>query len=134
MTTTESGMKLQPLLIGLLSLTCTPLLVASPADSQKGRVAFVRCMACHGVKAGEPHKLGPNLHGVVGSRAAAAEGFAYSDALRTANITWDEDTLRRWIVNPGAVAPGNSMAYVNTLSAADIDALIAYLKSVSAGP
>lgn len=127
-------MKIQRLSAGLLTLICTPLLAANPTDAQKGRIAFVRCMACHGVNPGEPHKLGPNLHGVVGRHAASAEGFVYSDALRKADVTWNEETLRRWIADPNAVAPGTSMAYVNTLSPADIDALIAYLKSAAAQP
>lgn len=127
-------MKIQRLLAGLLTLICTPLLADSPADVQKGRIAFVRCMACHGVKPDEPHKLGPNLHGIVGKHAASAAGFVYSDALRKANVTWDEETLRRWIADPHVVAPGTSMAYVNTLSPAEIDALIAYLKSAAAKP
>lgn len=122
------------LLAGLLALTCTPLLAAGPAEVQKGRIAFVRCMACHSVKAGEPSKTGPNLHGVIGTAAAKVDGFAYSAALRKASLIWDDDTLRRWIANPGAVAPGTSMTYANTLGASDIEALIAYLKAEAARP
>lgn len=122
------------LLAGLLAVTCTPLAGADRSEVQKGRIAFVRCTACHSVKAGEPNKTGPNLHGVVGAASARIEGFAYSEALRKARLIWDEDTLRRWIANPADVAPGTSMAYVNTLSASDIEALIAYLKSEAAKP
>lgn len=122
------------LLAALLALTCPPLLAAGSAEVQKGRVAFVRCMACHSVKAGEPDKTGPNLHGVIGAAAAKVEGFAYSEALRNTRLIWDDDTLRRWIANPSALAPGTSMTYVNTLGASDIEALIAYLKAEAARP
>ena len=33
-------------------------------DSAKGASLFkTRCAQCHNVAAGEPHKVGPNLHG-----------------------------------------------------------------------
>lgn len=122
-------MVLRSLLAGLLVLACAPLSAGDPSDARKGRIAFVRCMACHSIVAGEPHKVGPNLHGVLGAAAARAEGFAYSEPLRKANLIWDHDTLRRWIEDPGALAPGTSMAYVNTLGAAEIEALIAFLET-----
>jgi cytochrome c len=104
-------------------------LAAEPGQLLKGRVAFVRCAACHSLKAGEPNKVGPNLRSAIGAAAAQARAFAYTDALRRAGLRWDDATLRRWIRAPSELVPGTSMAYVNELSDADIEALITYLKT-----
>jgi len=43
---------------------------APVGDSAKGASLFkTRCAQCHTVGAGEPNKVGPNLHGFVGSVA-----------------------------------------------------------------
>lgn len=103
------------------------------ADAEKvlkqGKQAFMRCIACHTVDANGPATLGPNLHGVVGRAAATQEGFAYSAALQNSGLTWDEETLQRWISNPAKTVPGTKMVYVNTLKQDDVNALIRYLSS-----
>ncbi|GAW02767.1 Cytochrome c [Lentinula edodes] len=41
----------------------------SAGDEQKGAGLFkTRCAQCHTVGAGEPNKVGPNLHGIFGRR------------------------------------------------------------------
>jgi cytochrome c len=107
---------------------------ANATDIQKGRIGFIRCMACHTLKPGEPHKVGPNLRKVISARAASADGYLYSDGMRTSGVTWDEQTLRRFITHPPTVVPGTSMAYVNTLSETEIDNLIAFLKTETTSP
>jgi cytochrome c len=42
--------------------------------------------------------VGPNLHGVVGRRAASVEGFRYSNAMKekgSQGWTWTEDNRKR---------------------------------------
>lgn len=121
-------------LICLLALGSTPVWAADPVQIQKGRLAFVRCVACHTSGADEPHKLGPNLHRIIGTRAAQVSDFDYSDALRSSGLTWNKDTLRRWIEDPAVLVPGTSMVYINTLSAAEVEALIVYLEAQAANP
>lgn len=96
---------------------------------KQGKQAFMRCIACHTVEADGPVTLGPNLHGIVGRGAGTQEGFAYSAALQNSGLTWDEETLQRWISNPAKTVPGNKMVYVNTLKQEDVSALIQYLSS-----
>lgn len=105
----------------------------APDDAviKRGRLLFLQCRACHEVAAGQPHKVGPNLHGIMGQAAARAEGFNYSDALSKSKLTWDAATLDRWIEHPSAVVPGTTMAFVGVASEADRRALIAYLESAT---
>jgi cytochrome c len=103
---------------------------AAPApDLKRGRLLYIQCRACHELKAGEPNKVGPNLHGFIGRKAAAVPDFAYSPALKSANLTWDRATLERWLEKPSAVVAGNSMAFAGIPNAADRASLIAYLEA-----
>ena len=112
----------------LLLLGCVPTAQAEPATAMKGRIAFMRCAACHSLAAGEPHKVGPNLHGAIGASAAQAAGYNYTPALRQAGLHWDDATLKQWIRDPTALVPGTSMAYSNGLSDTEIEALVVYLR------
>ncbi len=115
-------------LIGLLSCVASAgELTEDSPEFKRGRLLYLQCRACHGVAAGEPHKVGPNLHGVLGSKAASRAGFAYSDALEGADLTWDPATLDRWLVKPSAVVPGNTMAFAGIPKPEDRAAIIAYL-------
>ena len=62
-------------------------------DPQAGAQVFRTCAACHTLEPGV-HRTGPSLAGVFGRKAGTAEGFhRYSDALRSADLVWNEDTL-----------------------------------------
>ena len=104
---------------------------ASEAMLKRGKLLFLQCRACHEVTMGQPHKVGPNLHGFMGRKAAAAEGFVYSNALSASTLVWDVATLDRWIAHPESVAPGTTMAFVGVANEADRRALIAYLDSAT---
>jgi len=101
----------------------------SSADAalKRGKLLYIQCRACHELAAGRPHRVGPNLHGFLARDAATAPGFAYSVALRKANLKWDKSTLEKWLEKPAALAPGNSMAFAGIASPSDRAALIAYL-------
>ncbi|MAH78299.1 MAG: hypothetical protein CMP41_00005 [Rickettsiales bacterium] len=63
----------------------------------KGKKVFKKCAACHNVAEGAKHKTGPNLWGIVGSKAGAQEGYKYSKWLASSNIVWDEESLAKWV-------------------------------------
>ncbi len=96
-------------------------------DLARGKRLFLQCRACHELKAGEPHKVGPNLHGVFGTRAASAPDFQFSAALQKSAITWSEQTMDAWLARPTDLVPGTIMAYAGMSNAADRRALIAWL-------
>lgn len=102
---------------------------ADAPDLKRGKLLYIQCRACHELKADQPHKVGPNLAGLVGSKAASAEDFTYSSALKAANLTWDLKTLDRWLEKPSAVVPGNAMAFAGIANPKDRASLLAYIVS-----
>lgn len=109
----------------LLAL-CTPALAAGNADA--GLALYrARCSACHSL---DYNGVGPAHRGVFGRGAALAPGFAYSDALKSSHLIWDEASLERWLADPEKVAPGQRMG-INVPDAKDRADLIAYLKKAS---
>jgi cytochrome c len=100
-------------------------------DPETGKRFYIFCQACHTINAGGINKVGPNLHGIMGSTAAQAEGFIYSDALAAADITWDEATIDRWITRPSATVPGTTMVFAGINDPQQRLDLIAYLKQAS---
>ncbi len=111
----------------LIALT----LIATPAvaqDAKRGQLLFLQCRACHSLKAGEPHKVGPNLSGFLKRPGAGAAGFKYSSALTAAKPVWNDANLDRWLTRPGAMVPGTTMAFAGVAKPTDRMAIITYLK------
>lgn len=116
----------------------TPAAEAAPQPEmtleEKGRVAFSACAICHSTKdpdaAGYAPMVGPSLFGVYGSQSAHVASFNYSDAMRSADLTWDDATLDKYLTRPMQVVPGTRMAYVGEPNAEKRAALIAYLKTL----
>ena len=108
---------------------------AEAADLKRGRLLFIQCRACHDLKAGLPHKVGPNLNGMMGRKAGTVAGFTqFSPALRAWGQTWDVALLDKWIEKPSSVVPGNSMAFAGLTAARDRAALIGYLQAETRAP
>jgi cytochrome c len=118
-------------LIGLVMLV--PVHRAEAAgDPEAGAQVFRTCSACHTLEPGA-HRTGPSLAGVLGRRAGTAEGFhRYSDALRSADLVWREDTLNGFLANPQALLPGNRMTFPGITDAQARADLIAYLQTATA--
>lgn len=102
--------------------------VLSPEEMKRGQILYVQCRACHTLKAGEPNRVGPNLHGLFGSKTAYVADFKYSESLKAADFVWSATTLDKWLEKPSALVPGTKMAYAGLKNKADRDKLIAYLQ------
>ena len=93
-------------------------------DANHGEALYEACQDCHSL---DKNDVGPRHRGVFGRKAASLPDYDYSDALKSANITWNEETLDKWLTDPQAVAPGAKMFFhlENPQDRADV---IAYLK------
>ena len=103
---------------------------AGAADAQKGKKVYNKCKACHALKAGK-NKGGPSLHGIMGRKAASVLKFKYSKAMKNSGLTWDEETLRKYLKKPRAFLKGTRMSFAGIKKERDMDNLIAYLKQVT---
>lgn len=122
---------IQKLLVVGVALAAFPAVAAPPAgDPALGKKAFVQCQACHAVEAKAPPRVGPTLAGVYGAKAGAKAGYAYSAALKGANLKWDDATLDRWLMRPSAVAKGTKMAFAGVPDPKSRAHLIAYIKTL----
>jgi cytochrome c len=101
---------------------------AAAADARRGEQVYARCLACHALAY---DRVGPRHCGLFGRRAGSVPGFDYSPALRHSNITWNEQTLERFLARPMAVVPGTTMTYDGVRDAKDRSDLIAYLERAS---
>ena len=97
------------------------------ADLASGKAVFNRCRICHTIEAGGRNGTGPNLHGVFGRKAGSVEGFAYSSAMKNADIVWDDATLEKYLRHPKDVVPGTKMAFPGIAGDKEIADLLAYL-------
>jgi cytochrome c len=103
---------------------------AMAADAANGEKVFKRCQACHVVNA-EQNRVGPYLKGVIGRKAAAVEGFKYSEAMAAKGeegLVWDDANLEKYLENPKEFIPKNKMAFPGLKKPEERADVIAYLK------
>eukprot|EP00029_Vermamoeba_vermiformis_P006403 TRINITY_DN249_c0_g1_i1.p1 TRINITY_DN249_c0_g1~~TRINITY_DN249_c0_g1_i1.p1 ORF type:complete len:110 (+),score=43.74 TRINITY_DN249_c0_g1_i1:40-369(+) len=102
---------------------------APEGDYARGEALFKgRCAQCHTANKGGPHKQGPNLYGLFGRTAGTVAGYKYSPANQTSGITWTEETLFEYLLNPKKYIPKTKMNFPGFKSEQDRADVIVYLK------
>jgi cytochrome c len=103
-------------------------LATGNGDPSQGKILFEkRCTGCHSLT---QNKEGPRLQGVYGRTSGTAPDFAYSVALKKAQIVWGEKSLDKWLTDTDAFVPGNDMDFLVSSPQERRD-IISYLKQTS---
>jgi cytochrome c len=99
-------------------------------DAQRGAQVFIQCKVCHSLEAGK-NMVGPSLHGLFGRKSGSVPGFAYSPAMKNANVTWTDDTLSKYLADPKAFVPGDKMVFLGVKDPSKLGDLLAYLNQAT---
>ena len=106
--------------------------LAQSGDATRGERLFnQQCKACHTVEKGGRNGIGPNLFGIFGQKAAAVEGFSFSEAMQKSGIVWDDKTMADYLKDPKARVPDGKMVYAGLKQQAQLDDMVAYLKKAT---
>jgi cytochrome c len=112
----------------LVALFVVSSIPVTAGDAHRGREAFEQiCTGCHAL---DRAKVGPRLRNIYGHSAGMDSKFSYSDAVKSASVTWDDATLDRWLADTESVVPGNDMSFRLDDAGKRAD-IIAYLKQLS---
>jgi cytochrome c len=118
-----------------IALLCAMLSAAASqsafaADAEAGQAVFkTQCGICHSPLAGK-NMVGPSLFGITGRNSGSVEGFHYSAANKSADITWTPDALDKYLTAPREVVPGTIMTYAGLKDDTKRADLIAYLATL----
>jgi len=124
---TPHRLRLLPLLlIGLLPVLQGCSRADKPVD---GAAVFKTCASCHQVGANARGSFGPQLNGLFGRRAGATTDYGYSDAMKHADIVWNEQTLAAFLRDPDKVVPGTRMRFWGISDEREMAALLAHLRT-----
>jgi cytochrome c2 len=104
------------------------LMFIEPAASDAAENLLTQCIVCHTLSERETVSVAPSLRGIVGRPVAAAEGFAYSEAMAEFGGRWSEERLDRFLANPAATIPGTTMAFEGIDDAGERRQIIDLLK------
>ena len=106
-------------------------------DPEKGKTFWKQCSGCHQIGADAKNRVGPQLNGIFGRKAASVEGFKYSKSMERAGhdgLIWDLKTLNVYIDNPKSLVSGTRMSFRGLKDPQDRADLLAYMRSFSDNP
>ena len=91
-----------------------PVAPVSQQERELQDADFLWCRFCHTLEAGEDHRVGPNLHRIMGQPAGVVQDFAYSGGFlqaRDNGVVWTPETLDSFLSDPKNYVPGNRMRH-----------------------
>ena len=115
----------------LIALSASAPALAAAGNPERGEEIYTRCMACHTLA---QNRVGPRHCGLFGRKAGSVPNYPYSPAMKKYGVTWNEETLDRFIENPLRTVPGTKMGYAGVKDPQERADLIAYLKKATSDP
>jgi len=105
-------MKTVVIAVGVVASALLPKLAfALEGSAARGEHAFRACAACHSLEHGR-NMTGPTLAGLWDRKAGTLSSFTrYSPALKSSDVTWNDETLDKWIADPQRLVPENEMTF-----------------------
>src|SRR5262245_8867306 len=100
--------------MGMTRVALVPVALASHAwaDAKKGEELYSqRCLACHVPAAEGFGGAGPRLWKMIGRKAASADDYAYSPALKASGIVWSRERLDAYVKDPRRIVDGTTMTF-----------------------
>ena len=131
----RKGTRMKPFSVLTFAAGVAFAVVAGPAiagDSAAGEKVFAKCKACHQVGEGAKNAVAPELNGLDGRKAAAAEGYNYSEPMKGSGITWNEASFKEFVKNPKAKIAGTKMIFQGLSADKDGDDVWAYIAQFGA--
>lgn len=119
--------------VGVATAIAITLTISSAfglGDATKGQSLFVRCAVCHTAQSAGPNRMGPNLFGVTARKAGTLSNYSYSRAMAKSGITWDQQTLGRYLMGPSSVVPGTKMTFAGFPTQQQADDVAAFLATL----
>jgi cytochrome c len=126
---------MKQVLIAAVVLAAASVAAHADGDPAAGEKVFNKCKICHNIGEGAKTKIGPELNGIVGRKAASIEGFNYSTGLKELSdkgLVWSDETLTQYLRNPKAFNPTTKMAFAGLPKDQDIADVISYLSQFDA--
>jgi len=121
-------MKKTALLFVAFALFNSP--VHAEGDVAAGEKLFKRiCGGCHQVGEGAQGSFGPQLNAIIGRHSASTSDYQYSEAMKSANLVWDQPTLTAYLEAPKKVVPGTRMIFWGLDDPEKLADLFAYLQT-----
>ena len=111
------------------AMALTSATAMASGDVAKGKKVFKKCKACHAIKAGKK-KIGPTMFSVVGRDAGTLKGFKFSKAMKASGISWDDESLDKFLKKPKKFIKGTKMGSGGLKKDADRANVIADLKTI----
>jgi cytochrome c len=104
------------------------------ASVERGQVVAKKCAQCHTFEKGQPHRIGPNLWGIIGAKIAHAADFAYSTGFKTKGGQWDYENLNHYLHKPRSFIKDTKMSFPGLQSDQDRADILVYLRTLSDSP